>query len=231
MNKVKILFIIEIILSALALIGFGYLAYLLFQYLGENTDRSIEDRIGFSAAVVIIGLLRVAISILLLCLYKKRGFVKIFRFMSLIFLCILSAAGAFYCSYEHDKEIGYKPTKNYKKGKLLIIIGMIFAIARVGLATWYGLWFFSEAQKFFGLAIILFMLLVLVLAFLPVSYAVIGLYSHIMLLIAKPHTKLFRITQIISIVTLSIFAYIGTRIIDSEQINNDSSDILTSNSL
>ena len=59
MNKVKILFIIEIILSALALIGFGYLAYLLFQYLGENTDSSIEDRIGFSATVVIIGLLRV----------------------------------------------------------------------------------------------------------------------------------------------------------------------------
>ena len=218
MKKVKILFIIEIILSAFALIGFGYLAYLLFQYLGENTDRSIKDRIGFSAAVVIIGLLRVAIPILLLCLYKKRGFVGVFRFVSIPFLCILSSIGSFIICASYNKEKNIVTTNKTSLAKVLIIIGIIVGIGKVVLAALYADWFMKEAVKQLSLGIILFMLFVIVIAYFPLAYFLVGIYAEVMLLFIKPNTKLFKIIKIVIISTLSLIALIAIRIIEKEQI-------------
>ena len=218
MNKVKILFIIEIILSALALIGFGYLAYLLFQYLGDNTDRSIKDRIGFSAAVVIIGLLRVAIPIILLCLRNKHGVVGVFRFVSIPFLCILSSIGSFIICASYNKENNIVTTKKTYLAKVLIIIGIIVGIGKVVLAGLYADWFMKEAYKQLSLGIILFILFVIVIAYFPLAYFLVGIYAEVMLLFIKPNTKLFKIIKIVIISTLSLIALIAIKIIEKEQI-------------
>ena len=218
MKKVKILFIIEIILSAFALIGFGYLAYLLFQYLGENTDRSIKDRIGFSVMVMFVGYIRLAIPIILLCLRNKHGVVGIFRYVSIPFLCILSSIGSFIICASYNKEKNIVTTKKTSLAKVLIIIGIIVGIGKVVLAALYADWFMKEAVKQLSLGIILFGLFVIVIAYFPLAYFLVGIYAEVMLLFIKPNTKLFKIIKIVIISTLSLIALIAIRIIEKEQI-------------
>ena len=73
MKKAKILFIIDIILSALSLIGFGFLAHIVFEYVGEHSDIEFKRRIGFPVMIMFVGYIRLAIPIVLLCLRNKHG--------------------------------------------------------------------------------------------------------------------------------------------------------------
>ena len=218
MRKSRVLFIIDIVLSSLSLIGFGFLAYIVFKYLGENTNKEIVDRLGYSFAIMLIGIIRVVITILLLCLNKKRGFVKVFRFVSIPFLCILSSIGAFIICASDNKENNIVTTKKTIQARILIIIGILFSALEITLAIWYSNFIWEQAFKKLNLGVAFFMLIIIVIAYLPLAYFCVGLYAEIMLLFIKPNTKFFKIIKIITISTLSLIAFAAIRIIEKEQI-------------
>ena len=225
MRKSRVLFIIDIVLSSLSLIGFGFLAYIVFKYLGENTNKEIVDRLGYSFAIMLIGIIRVVITILLLCLNKKRGFVKVFRFVSIPFLCILSSIGAFIICASDNKENNIVTTKKTIQARILIIIGILFSALEITLAIWYSNFIWEQAFKKLNLGVAFFMLIIIVIAYLPLAYFCVGLYAEIMLLFIKPNTKFFKIIKIITISTLCIFAYIGINIIENEQLKQDNNNV------
>ena len=218
MKKAKILFIIDIILSAVSLIGFGFLAYLVFEYVGEHSDIEFERRIGFPVVIMFVGFIRLAIPILLLCLRNKHGFVDTFRFVSIPFLCILSSIGSFIICASYNKEKNIVTTKKTSLAKALIIIGIIVGIGKAILAGFYAEWFMKEAVEKLSLGIILFMLFVIVIAYLPLAYFLVGISAQVMLLFIKPNTKFFKIVKIVIISTLSLIAFAAIRIIEKEQI-------------
>ena len=218
MKKAKILFIIDIILSALILIGFGFLAHIVFEYVGEHSNIEFKRRISFPVMIMFDGYIRLAIPIILLCLRNKHRVVGVFRFVSIPFLCILSSIGSFIICASYNKEKNIVTTKKTSLAKVLIIIGIIVGIGKAVLAGVYADWFMKEAFKQLSLGIILFMLFVIVIAYFPLAYFLVGIYAEVMLLFIKPNTKLFKIIKIVIISTLSLIALIAIRIIEKEQI-------------
>lgn len=217
MKKAKILFIIDIILSALSLIGFGFLAYIVFEYVGEHSNIEFKIRIEFPVMIMFVGFIRLAIPIILLCLKNKHEVVGVFRFVSIPFLCILSSIGSFIicASYNKEKNI---VTKKTSLAKVLILIGIIVGIGKAVLAALYADWFMKEAVKQLSLGIIVFILFVIVIAYFPIAYFLVGICAEVMLLFIKPNTKLFKIIKIVIISTLSLIALIAIKIIEKEQI-------------
>jgi len=226
MNKGRVLFIIDIIVTILETIGIIFVSYLIYN---ANKDSIPNDKIlSYAAITIVLPAYRLVIPILLTIMYNKKGFLRVMRIVAIVSLNILSAIGAFY-NYDYiENENSNQPHKingNIVFGRILIVFDLLLSLVIAFFIMWGIYNWYVDVTRKLGLATILFIFFLLLLISIPIIFAVFRIATAVVFLVTTNYSsKFFKKMRIAAKCVFCLFAILGLNLIikEREELDNNS---------
>lgn len=215
MIKGRILFIIDTVIKTLILLGYILICVFNLEYIQEI--RSIDFLFKVFVLITVFILYRTAVPILLIILYNKKGFLRIMRIVAIASLSILSTIGAFY-NYNYidakDSNISHNVNASIVWGRILMIIDLLLSFVITFFADWGLYILINRLNQKIGVAMLLFIWIVLLILMIPIIFTMLRLVSNITCLATNNFSsKFFRIMRVVAICTFSLFTILGLNLI------------------